>query len=552
MSTTDHASLHDHGCSSSMLAPAVDERMTPSGKKALQSPPESNETGSFKDSHPSTAIQTNGSDRPANGSSLLPVLVLQQQDLPSGGFKDDGIALRERRAFNANGSHKRNSLTLGVNGSDSGTEGSSLTVTGHERSLKEQGHHEADQKERVLKLSPDKLYELTTSPDALPIHVQELEEDEDFRLKSVKEEPSILQLLEQEQWQAVKRRGHNRKRSGSAVDAIPIAEDQLLRSPIATPNGDLPDRPSLTFRTMSSPMLKRKSSSNRPVTITPLALKLGNQRAHEERSAKKDLKSARMEDTPPSPLPSSIPLPPMSVPAYLQLELSSTKPSPLYIHRSSYADFPYESSKVKIDRLLNFLLLPWHLEAVLWFGAFACLDAWLYTFTVLPLRFAKALYLLILSAISNVVAEISYLFHFTYAGIGRLWQRKRSSSVTSETRPRDDLKTANTPSDKQFHQNDVAFSSAAKAALSSNASQDANHKRANSRHRRVRSAPSNLLPIDKADILKGLLIVVSCVILMYFDASMMYHSIRGQAAIKLYVIYNVLEVRSAPLSVSSC
>ncbi|GAB7363454.1 hypothetical protein MBLNU230_g3727t1 [Neophaeotheca triangularis] len=29
---------------------------------------------------------------------------------------------------------------------------------------------------------------------------------------------------------------------------------------------------------------------------------------------------------------------------------------------------------------------------------------------------------------------------------------------------------------------------------------------------------------------------------MYFDASRMYHSIRGQAAIKLYVIYNVLEV----------
>lgn len=29
---------------------------------------------------------------------------------------------------------------------------------------------------------------------------------------------------------------------------------------------------------------------------------------------------------------------------------------------------------------------------------------------------------------------------------------------------------------------------------------------------------------------------------MWFDASRMYHSIRGQAAIKLYVIYNVLEV----------
>lgn len=50
------------------------------------------------------------------------------------------------------------------------------------------------------------------------------------------------------------------------------------------------------------------------------------------------------------------------------------------------------------------------------------------------------------------------------------------------------------------------------------------------------------MPDHKADLLKGLLVLFSCSILMYFDASRMYHSIRGQAAIKLYVIYNVLEV----------
>ena len=54
--------------------------------------------------------------------------------------------------------------------------------------------------------------------------------------------------------------------------------------------------------------------------------------------------------------------------------------------------------------------------------------------------------------------------------------------------------------------------------------------------------PSALLPDHKADLLRGLLILLSCKILMYFDASRMYHGIRGQAAIKLYVIYNVLEV----------
>jgi hypothetical protein len=63
------------------------------------------------------------------------------------------------------------------------------------------------------------------------------------------------------------------------------------------------------------------------------------------------------------------------------------------------------------------------------------------------------------------------------------------------------------------------------------------------RHRRVKSQPSSLLSSHKADLLQGAVIICSCIILMKFDASRMYHSIRGQAAIKLYVIYNVLEVR---------
>jgi hypothetical protein len=68
------------------------------------------------------------------------------------------------------------------------------------------------------------------------------------------------------------------------------------------------------------------------------------------------------------------------------------------------------------------------------------------------------------------------------------------------------------------------------------------------RHRRTKSTPSALMPSHKADILKGLLIVFSCFVLMRFDASRMYHGIRGQSAIKLYVIYNLLEVCDRLLS----
>lgn len=50
-------------------------------------------------------------------------------------------------------------------------------------------------------------------------------------------------------------------------------------------------------------------------------------------------------------------------------------------------------------------------------------------------------------------------------------------------------------------------------------------------------------PCRKADILRTLLLVVSIVILgPLTDASKIYHSIRGQDTIKLYVIFNALEV----------
>lgn len=52
-----------------------------------------------------------------------------------------------------------------------------------------------------------------------------------------------------------------------------------------------------------------------------------------------------------------------------------------------------------------------------------------------------------------------------------------------------------------------------------------------------------LPPSQKADILRALLLVISIVILAPLtDASKLYHFIRGQDTIKLYVIFNALEV----------
>ncbi|CCG81756.1 Protein TAPT1 homolog [Taphrina deformans PYCC 5710] len=53
---------------------------------------------------------------------------------------------------------------------------------------------------------------------------------------------------------------------------------------------------------------------------------------------------------------------------------------------------------------------------------------------------------------------------------------------------------------------------------------------------------SSLKSSQKVDLLKGGLILMTCIVLNQLDASRIYHNIRGQAAIKLYVLYNVLEI----------
>ncbi|MEQ2276003.1 Transmembrane anterior posterior transformation protein 1, partial [Xenotaenia resolanae] len=58
-----------------------------------------------------------------------------------------------------------------------------------------------------------------------------------------------------------------------------------------------------------------------------------------------------------------------------------------------------------------------------------------------------------------------------------------------------------------------------------------------------RSSGSRLLqPAQVCDMLKGLILVLCFSMMHYVDYSMMYHLIRGQSVIKLYIIYNMLEV----------
>ncbi|GJJ69204.1 transmembrane anterior posterior transformation protein 1 [Entomortierella parvispora] len=126
------------------------------------------------------------------------------------------------------------------------------------------------------------------------------------------------------------------------------------------------------------------------------------------------------------------------------------------------ADFE-STQELKRERVANFLSVPIAFEKMLVFGYFVCLDSFLYTFTILPARFALAL-----------VALFRYL-------ISRTWFSKSKERV------------------------------------------------------RLKSS-------QKCDLIKVTLVVVACTILQSVDASRTYHFIRGQNAMKLYAIFNCLEI----------
>lgn len=387
-------------------------------------------------------------------------------------------------------------------------------------------------KDRTLKLSPARIQELTASPQSIPYRAAPASDQEPSR-RVVSDGPTSLLPPSESESHAFPPVEHR-----SPLDEAPtLTPSQHASTNAEALNGLGLKTPSVRSRPHMARAVSTPQSTRKPTLPGNNSERLAHtwtSRYRQERPSvsreaeQKSVKSPSAggplyEPALPSPLPQNIPLPPVSIPTYLQLELASGRPSPLYIHRPAINDFPYESSRVKMERLMNFLVLPPALEQVLWFGILACLDAWLHSFTILPLRFAKALYILLQSWALNFAVEARYLGDFVRKGVKRVWRRRNRKPSTSSG-------AADTPA----VEHDVKPSRPAEWRR--------RYRSETHRHRRQRSTPSALLPDDKADILKGLLMITTCTVLMYFDASRMYHWIRGQAAIKLYVIYNVLEV----------
>ncbi|THC92326.1 hypothetical protein EYZ11_008195 [Aspergillus tanneri] len=343
-------------------------------------------------------------------------------------------------------------------------------------------------RDQVPKLSSAKIRELTSSPQSIPYRAAPVEGEQGRRVVSDGASAAVHQSentgVESQPPNDLKMSlDHTPKQRPSTESSVDFVSGLVMKPSPSTAR----NRPQVphTFSTPSSLRRQTLPSNER------LSQAWASRSKQDRPTVSKDLETRHLHSSPavaepalPSPLPPSIPLPPLSVPTYLQLELASGRPSPLYIHRSAMSDFPYESSRVKLERLMNFLMLPPALEQVLWFGILA------------------------------------YTTHEQPRGL----EPEARGRVTSG-------KQEQNPMDREVH---------------NRASEPRRRRRTDVQlryqHRRQKSTPSALLPDDKADILKGLLMITTCSILMYFDASRMYHWIRGQAAIKLYVIYNVLEV----------
>ncbi|XP_060946769.1 transmembrane anterior posterior transformation protein 1 homolog isoform X2 [Limanda limanda] len=110
------------------------------------------------------------------------------------------------------------------------------------------------------------------------------------------------------------------------------------------------------------------------------------------------------------------------------------------------------------ERVYTCLRIPKELEKLMTFGFFLCLDAFLYVFTLLPLR---------------VILALLRLLTLPCCGV---------------------------------------------------------------------SGSRLLQPAQVCDVLKGFIMVLCYSMMSYVDYAMMYHLIRGQSVIKLYIIYNMLEV----------
>uniref|UniRef100_A0A8B9F3C3 Transmembrane anterior posterior transformation 1 n=1 Tax=Amazona collaria TaxID=241587 RepID=A0A8B9F3C3_9PSIT len=143
---------------------------------------------------------------------------------------------------------------------------------------------------------------------------------------------------------------------------------------------------------------------------------------------------------------------------FLNIDLSLLRFISAELTRGYFLEHNEAKYTERRERVYTCMRIPKELEKLMFFGIFLCLDAFLYVFTLLPLRVFLA------------------MFRFITLPCYGLSDRRL------------------------------------------------------------------LQPAQVCDVLKGVILVICYFMMHYVDYSMMYHLIRGQSVIKLYIIYNMLEV----------
>ncbi|XP_054158353.1 transmembrane anterior posterior transformation protein 1 homolog [Oppia nitens] len=131
------------------------------------------------------------------------------------------------------------------------------------------------------------------------------------------------------------------------------------------------------------------------------------------------------------------------------------------------------------EKFYIFLRIPLQLEKFLCYGFFQCVDAFLFVFTLLPIRFALSLWFLITRSFNKWFCLLN----------GQSWQ------MTGPLKPLEGLE-----------------------------------------------------PSEICDLMKGVIVLSGVFLMSYIDTSMLYHIIKSQSVIKLYIFFNMLEVADKLLS----
>lgn len=140
-------------------------------------------------------------------------------------------------------------------------------------------------------------------------------------------------------------------------------------------------------------------------------------------------------------------------------------------------------------KFYTFLKVPYEFEKFMVKAYVQILDSFLFVFTLLPIRFLLSCWFLVWRSIWRIISK--FFLHQRHAGMG--------------------------------------------PAISSS-----------------RYGTSLLQPAEMCDLLRGIILVSATLVMSYVDTSALYHMVKTQSVIKLYVGYNILEVVDKLSSTSAC